>query len=122
MNSVLQIFLIACLLAFLAIIIRFLTKKRMNLKYSLVWLFADTCMLIVAIFPKLVDIAGAAIGIATPVNTVFLFAGIFMLMIILTLTMIVSHLNNKIYKLTQTLALLEKRVRYMESKPLLIPR
>jgi hypothetical protein len=116
MNRVLQVFLIVCLLVFLAIIIRFLTKKRMNIKYSLVWLFADVCMLIVAIFPKIIDIVGAAVGIAAPVNTVFLFAGIFMLLIIFTLTMIVSHLTNRIYRISQVLALVEKRVRDIESK------
>lgn len=116
MNLVLQIFLIVCVLAFLGIIIFYLAKKKLNLKYSLTWLAAGLGLLILAIFPQLVEMIGSLVGIATPVNTVFLFAGMFMLLIIFTLTMIVSHMNNRIYKLTQMLALLEKRVREIEEK------
>jgi len=114
MNLVLQIFLIVGVLIFLAIIIYYLAKKKLNLKYSLTWLAAGVGMLILAIFPQLVDDIGSLVGIAAPVNTVFLFGGIFMLLIIFTLTMIVSHMNNRIYRLTQTQAILEKRVRELE--------
>lgn len=116
MNKILQIFLITCLTLFLIIIIRFIVKKRLNLKYSLVWLFADIVMLIVTIFPQIVYFIGELIGIAAPVNTIFLFGGIFMILIILTLTFIVSNMNNRIYKMTQSIALLEKRIREMEKK------
>ncbi|MCM1577255.1 MAG: DUF2304 domain-containing protein [Ruminococcus sp.] len=114
MNPVLQIFLIICVVGFLGVIIHYLARNKLNLKYSLTWLAAGLGMLILAIFPKLVEMIGNLVGIAAPVNTVFLFAGMFMLLIIFTLTMIVSHMNKRIYRLTQLLALLEKRVREME--------
>lgn len=114
MNLVLQIFLIVCVLIFLCIIIYYLAKKKLNLKYSLTWLAAGIVMLIFGIFPQLVTIIGSTIGIISEVNTVFLFAGMFMLLIIFTLTIIVSHMNNRIYRLTQMQALLEKRVRELE--------
>lgn len=114
MNIVLQIFLIICLFIFLLIIIRFLSKKRLNLKYTLIWLLSDFIMLAVVIFPNIVNYIGNIIGIVAPVNTIFLFSGLFSILIILTLTMIVSHMNNKIYKLTQMQALLEKRIRDIE--------
>lgn len=116
MNIILQIFMIVCVLLFLGIIIHYLAKKKLNLKYSLTWLAAGIGLLVLAIFPQLVDMLGSMVGIAAPVNTVFLFAGMFMLLIIFTLTMIVSHMNNRIYRLTQMQALLEKRVRELENK------
>lgn len=116
MNLILQIFLIVCVLLFLGIIIYYLAKKKLNLKYSLTWLAAGLGLLILAIFPQLVDMIGSLVGIAAPVNTVFLFAGMFMLLIIFTLTMIVSHMNSRIYRLTQMQALLEKRVRELEGE------
>lgn len=117
MSIVLQIFLIVSVLIFLAVIIYYLAKKRLNLKYSLVWLGAGVGLLVLAVFPQLVTAVGELIGIATPVNTVFLFAGMFMLLIIFTLTIIVSHMNNQIYRLVQTQAILEKRVRELENAP-----
>lgn len=115
MNYILQIFLTVCVLVFLAVIVYYLAKKRLNLKYSLVWLGAGVGMLVFAIFPQLAEVIGGWVGIAAPVNTVFLFAGMFMLLIIFTLTIIVSHMNNRIYRLTQMQAILEKRVRELEN-------
>lgn len=114
MEGILRIFLIISVLVFLAMIVYCLAKKRLNLKYSLVWLGAGVGTLALAIFPGIVEWIGRLVGIATPVNTVFLFAGMFMLLIIFTLTIIVSHLNTRIYRLTQMQALLEKRVRELE--------
>ena len=114
MNTVLHIFIIAAVVIFTLVIIRYLINNRLNLKYSLVWLAACFVMLILSIFPSLVEKIGKLVGIATVTSTVFMFAGMFMLLIILTLTMIVSHMNNRIYRLTQTQALLEKRVRELE--------
>ncbi len=73
-------------------------------------------MFILSVFPDIVTVMGTLIGIATPVNTVFLFAGMFMILIIFTLTIIVSHMNNRIYRMVQEQALLEKRVRELEHK------
>ncbi len=115
MKLILQIFLIVCVLIFLAIIVHYLAKKKLNLRYSLVWLGAGLGMLVLAIFPQIVTAVGNLVGIDTPVNTVFLFAGMFMLLIIFTLTIIVSHMNNQIYRLTQKQAILEKRVRELEN-------
>lgn len=116
MNIVLQIFFIISVLFFLMMTIHYLTKHKLNLKYSLTWLGACAVMLILSIFPSLVEKIGLLVGIKTVTSTVFVFAGMFMLIIIFTLTMIVSHMNNRIYKLTQSLAILEKRVRELENK------
>ncbi|MBP1546061.1 MAG: hypothetical protein J6A37_05630 [Oscillospiraceae bacterium] len=40
----------------------------------------------------------------------------FIVAIVFTLTMIVSHTTNRIYRLTQTIAVLEKRIRELEEK------
>ena len=116
MSINLQIFLVICIIIFLAIVMRFLTKKRLNLKYTLTWLFSGIFMLVIAIFPEIISRIGRVIGVDYPVNTVFLFAGMFSLLIIFTLTMIVSHMNNRIYRMVQTQALLEKRIRDLENR------
>jgi len=114
MNSVLQIFLVICILVFIAIIIRFIAKKQLNLRYTLVWLLACFFMLIVTIFPQIVNVVSDFVGIAAPVNTIFLFAGMFLMLIVMTLTFIVSKINNRIYRMAQTIALLDKRLRDYE--------
>jgi len=116
MDRVLQIFLIICLLVFLSLIFMFIAKKRLSLKYALVWIISGVLMLLATVFPQTVDVVGAFIGIEAPVNTIFLFSGMFMMLILMTLTFIVSHMNNRIYRMAQSIALLEKRVRDYDKK------
>lgn len=116
MNLKLQIFFICFALFFLFILLYYLVRKKLNLRYTLVWLITVTVLLVLSIFPVIVEKIGSLIGIISPVNTVFLFSILFMLIIILTLTGIVSHMNSRVYRLTQTQALLEKRVRELEAE------
>ena len=110
----LRIVLIIGVLLFLSMVIYFLVHKRLNLKYTLIWLLSALVMLVIAVFPQIVGWFSHLIGISTPVNTVFLFALLLLMLIILSLTMIVSHMNDKIYRLAQTQALLEERIRHLE--------
>lgn len=116
MNSTLRIFLIIIILIYLIVIIDLLKRKKLNLKYSLIWLFSSLFLLLLVIFPDIVYNFSNFIGIATPVNVVFVVEAIFVLMILLSLTTIVSYLNEQNRKLTQHIALLEKRVRDLERK------
>ena len=95
---------------------RLLISKKIALRYSLIWILADIAMLCSTLFPTVVDKISNLLGIKTPSNFIFVFGGLFALLIILTLTAIASTMNNQIYRLTQTLSLLEKRVRELENK------
>lgn len=112
----LQIFLIVCVLCFFLMILRYLIKRKLNLKYTLIWLAAAVVMLIIAVFPQIIYYVCSLIGIETPVHAIFFFAIIFLFAIVMMLTAIVSHMNIRVYRNTQTQALLEKRVRELESK------
>ena len=116
MNLTLQIFFICFAIFFLAIILYYLVRKKLNLRYTLVWLITVTLLLVLAVFPSIVNVVSNLLNIVSPVNTIFLFAILFILIIILTLTAIVSHMNNRVYRLAQKQALLEKRIRELEAK------
>lgn len=114
MNTTLRFFLIIVILIYLIIIINFLKRKKLDLKYSLIWLFSSLVLLLLIIFPGIVYAFSDFIGIATPINVVFVVEAIFVLIILLSLTTIVSKLNEQNRKLTQYVALLEKRIRDLE--------
>ena len=116
MDIKLQIFFIAFALVFLAIVVRYLVVKKFNLKYALVWLLTSLVLLVLSVFPDFAIWVAGLVGIQTPVNAVFLFAILLSFIIILTLTAIVSHLNKRIWRLTQMHAILERRVRALEEK------
>ena len=116
MSLTLQIFFIAFALVFLGIVIRYLVIKKLNLKYALVWLLTAIILLVIAIFPGIATWTAQLVGIQTTVNAVFLFAILLAFVIILTLTAIVSHMNKRVYRITQMQAILEHRVKTLETE------
>lgn len=116
MSIELRVFLLVGIAIYLGIIISLLKKRKLNLKYTLIWLFAAVVMLVATLFPQIVGEVANFVGVETPSNFVFVLEGLFVLMILLSLTTIVSHNNDRIYRLVQTQAILEKRVRELEEE------
>lgn len=116
MNLRLQVFLIVVIVGFLAVLILLLQKGRLSLKYTLLWLFSDFVLLILALFPGIISWFARLFGIISPVNTVYVLEGIFVLNIMLSLTCIVSRQNNEIRSLIQENALLKERVSRLEEE------
>lgn len=116
MNINLRIFLVICIVVYLGIIFNLLRKKNLNLKYTLIWLFSGIIMLVVAVFPQIINLLAGIIGIVDITNAVFILEGMFVIIILLSLTSIVSHFNDRNRELIQKVALLEKRVRDLEGR------
>lgn len=116
MSKTLQIFMLAAVALYFALLIYFLRRKRINLKYSLLWLFSGIVMLLLAVFPRILDRAAAIVGIASPVNALFAIVLFCVMIILMSLTAIVSRLKNQLLQLVQANALLERRVRELEAK------
>lgn len=116
MDLRLQIGLISVCLVFLVIVISMLRRDKLNLKYSLVWIFTCSIMLLISIFPKIAFAVSSLIGIVAPVNAVFLFAIIFILIILFTFTVIITRISARVRKLTQDIALLEEKQRNMANR------
>lgn len=114
MTNLFRIILLVGVVLFLVIIIILMRKKKLSLKYSLVWFLTGLILLVCAVFPQLVSQITQLIGIYSEVNAVFFIGACFLLMIILFLTSVASGLNDRVGKLTQNQALLEKRIRDLE--------
>lgn len=111
MSESLRIFLIVSCLAFFGVVIIMLIRDKLSLKYTLVWLLTSFLMLLFSIFPDFIYFISSWIGFIEPVNAVFLFAILFILLIIFTFTIIMTRLSARIKKLAQDYALLEERYR-----------
>ena len=116
MDIKLQVVLIIGILIFAELLIHYLIKKKLNLKYCLIWLLAIAAMLVAALCPGIVKWMANMVGIKTTSNFIFVIYGLFMLLIVFSLTGIVSHMNNRIFRLVQNQAILEERIRRLESK------
>ena len=73
-------------------------------------------MLVVTVVPKTLAWFFEFCGIEVFTNGLFAMWIFFILLILLSITCIVSGLNEKVRRLTQQMALLEKRIRELEEK------
>ncbi len=114
MTTYLRIVLGIVVVIYFLLILHFMKKKMLSLKYSLLWLFSGFVMGILVLFPGLLDAFVKAVGIETPMYGLFVFAIFFILIIAMSLTAIVSKQTERIKDLAQDNAVLEKRVRELE--------
>jgi len=110
----LQITMLVAVGLYFLIVFRLLKKKTLNLKYTLLWLASGIIMLALAVFPQLLGWFAAVVGIYEPTNALFAFMFFCVIIILMSITAIVSKLNEKSKRLIQSVALLEKRVRELE--------
>lgn len=115
-NRDLQVLLIVGALALFGMIVYLIKHKKIEVKYSIIWLAFSATMILFAIFPYLVLVLGDISGVVNPVNFIFMTLFVFILLIMLSVSAVISGFSTKIKRLAQANALLEKRVRELEQK------
>mgnify|MGYP000161353753 FL=1 len=115
-SAKLQIAMLIAVGLYFLIVLKLLRRKTLNLKYTLLWLASGAIMLMLAVFPKILGWFAALVGIYDPTNALFAFMFFCVVIILLSITAIVSKLNEKSKQIIQSIALLEKRVRELESE------
>ena len=103
----LRLIMIVVIVALFVFIITMLRKQKLDLKYCLVWIFALLGIAVFVAFPTLLDRLSALLGIGVPTNTLFLICIAFLSCICVSLTIVVSHLSDRLRKLTQNIAIME---------------
>lgn len=111
-----QIIIAVIVLIGLVYLVNLIRKNRLELKYALSWIVVSVLVLILACFPVIMDKLATLLGIASPVNMLFLFGFLFISLIILTLTVALSIAASSVKRLTQKTALLDKRIKELEDK------
>jgi len=110
MSTKLQILMIFTSVGGFLLMVYFIKKNVIELKYSLVWLFIALSTIGLAFFPGLLVSISKVMSIQTPVNTLFFIGFYFLLMLLFSITVIVSRNNLRIKTLNQELALLKEKV------------
>ena len=112
----LQWFAIIVGILFLVMMIELIRKNKVALKYALLWLFSGILLLLLAIFPQLLDGMARMIGIYSPVNALFAVLLCCGLVLMISFSVIMSGNKKAIVRLTQEISLMENRIRQMEGK------
>ena len=115
-NFSLHAILIIGAVGFLLFIVYLMKKGKLEVKYSIIWLAFSLCMILFACFPYTVLVLNDIAGVIDPVNFIFFTQIIFILLILLSVSAVISGFSKKIKQLAQANAILEKRVRELEEK------
>lgn len=114
MDLILQIILIVLAIVFVGFILTVTKKKQLSYRYTILWLFFSLIIMIVAVFPQIIIFISKIVHIEIPSNAVFLMAIGALIIIIFLMTIGYTKHSEKITRLVQTNALIEKRLRELE--------
>ncbi len=108
MSIRLQIIIFICMVIAIVYILRLISTKLMEFKIGLGWILGCVCVMILAVFPNLLVSLSNLLGIASPVNMLFLFGFLISLFMIFSMSLYIGQLTDKVKKLSQELAILRK--------------
>ena len=101
--------LLASLLVFI-VIISTVVKRKLNIKYSIVWILWAISSLLMAIFPETFYALSDILGIQLPVNTVFLIMTALLYALTFYVYIMITKHNEEIVRLTYEIASLKKQL------------
>ncbi len=108
MNLNLRIFIILLMLIGIYSIVKVIKRKNLSMKYGLYWTIIFIFMLILVIFPNIVESIAALCGFKEAPNMLFLIAIFILFYIIFRLYITISKLQEMNRSLIQEVALLKK--------------
>ena len=94
----------------LVVVIELIRRGRLKEKYSLLWLFAGSILLILSISRDLLEYVSRLLGVFYPPSLLFLLAFLFLLLITLHFSVVLSGLSEQNKQLAQELALLRQEM------------
>ena len=116
MKTSLIIFLSILCFILLAFVLIVIVKKKMSLKYSLLWIVFALMFLLCLIFHNQIEYISKLFGFEAASNMVFLVGFLLLMTITFALTSIISIQKEKIATLTQELAILKKKVKELDER------
>lgn len=116
MDTHLRLVLLIAICIYFIVLYHFLKKGRFVLKYTLLWIFLGCAMALVVIFPSIMIYFTKLCGIEETMNGLFALVCFGILILLMSLTAIVSKLNEKNKSLIQKFGILEYKMRQLEQE------
>lgn len=102
-----QVFAIIFSIVLFAGIVDLIRRGMLKEQYALLWLFAAAILLVLAVWRELLDKIALTFGVAYPPSLLFLVAFLFLFLIVLHFSVIISELSEKNKRLSQEVAILK---------------
>lgn len=104
------IFGIASAIGTLAFVLELVRRRKLREEYSLLWIGTGIGLLVLATNRPLLDSLAAAVGIFYPPSALFVIAIVFMLLIMLHFSTVLTRLTQENKEIAQQMALLRQEL------------
>jgi hypothetical protein len=112
-----QLFAALASIVLLGIVVELIRARKLRERYALLWLGTAGVILLFAAWRSGLHELSRALGIAYPPNALFVLAMLFVLVLLLHFSTVISKLSDRTTTLTQRLALMEERLRELDGEP-----
>ncbi|MBN2181968.1 MAG: DUF2304 domain-containing protein [Sedimentisphaerales bacterium] len=99
----------------LTIVFELIRTRRLKEEYSLLWLLSGVVILIFSIFPKMLDLISRIMG-TYYLTTMLIISFLFLLLIVLHFSTVISQLSKKNKELTQELSIMDYKFRELDKQ------
>jgi len=106
-----SIFAAIAAILLLLVILELIRSRRLQERYALLWVMTAVVLLIFALWRDGLNVLARTVGIAYPPSALFLLAAVFILVVLLHYSTVISRLSDQNTILAQRLALLERQLR-----------
>lgn len=101
---------------FMLFIIFLVRNKKLNEKYSILWMIFGIMIILLAINYKLLDVVAVKIGIYYAPALLFLTGFIFLIIYTVHLSIVATKQNRDIIRLNQEIAIINEKIENKENK------
>lgn len=108
MSTRLQVILLIVLILAIGFIVSEISKKKIDFKFGIVWIVISLVLILFTIWNGLLIWLTHLVGIATPINFLYLLAILLLVWIVYSMSKTIALLQEKIKRLSQELAILRK--------------
>jgi hypothetical protein len=99
-----------------AAVLELVRRRRLMERYALLWLLAALVLVVLAIWKGLLTTVSADLGIHYPPSTLFAIGFGFVVLVLLSVSIVISRLADQNKRLAQHVALLSERVEELEKE------
>jgi len=107
MDKRIQIVTLLAAVLLVILVIELVRRRRLSERYALLWLFSAFAILGLSVWQGLLEKLSKLIGVAYPPTALFLVAVVFILLLLLNFSTVLSRLQDETRILAQRLAILE---------------
>jgi hypothetical protein len=103
-------------LALLLVVLELVRRRRLREKYALLWILTAIVLLVLSVWRGLVDSIALSLGISYGPIVIVAIGALFILVVLLHYSTVISALTDRTVTLAQELAILQGRVESLERR------